>query len=98
MNLLQREVAKKYREMSLGKIIKELSDIKEILLFYPDTMKPERKISKSNDTQQRLYQILNLNEFALERIGQYILQSSKALLILYFRFLILLLVKVRINN
>jgi hypothetical protein len=32
-------------------------------------MKPGRKISKKNDTQERLYQILNLGEFAPEEIG-----------------------------
>jgi len=69
LNLLQREVAKKYQKMSLEKIPDKLSDIKEILLFYPDTMKPGRKLSRRVDIQEKLYQILNLGEFSPEEIG-----------------------------
>jgi len=69
LNLLQREVAKRYRKMSLEKIADKLSDIEEILLFYPDTMKPLRKLSKRDDIQEKLYQILNLGEFSPEKIG-----------------------------
>ena len=69
LNLLQREVAKKYRKMSLEKITDKLSDIEETLLFYPDTMKPVRKLSKRDDIQEKLYQILNLGEFSPEKIG-----------------------------
>ena len=49
LNLLQREVAKKYQKMSLEEIADKLSDIKEILLFYPDTMTPVRKLSNRDD-------------------------------------------------
>jgi len=69
LNLLEREVAKHYQKMSLAQIADKLSDIKEILLFYPDTMKPVRKLSKRDDIQEKLYQILNLKEFAPEEIG-----------------------------
>jgi len=69
LNLLQREVAKKYQKMSLERIIQELSDIEELLLFYPDIMKPVRKLSKRDDIQDKFYQILNLDEFAPEKIG-----------------------------
>jgi len=69
LNLLQREVAKKYQKMSLEKIADKLSDIEEILLFYPDTMKPVRKLSRKDDIQEKLYQILNLGEFNPEEIG-----------------------------
>ena len=66
---LQREVAKKYQKMSFEEIADKLSDIKEIPLFYPDTMKPVRKLSNRNDIQERLYQILNLGDFAPKEIG-----------------------------
>ena len=69
LNLLQREVAKKYRKMSLEKIADKLSDIEETLLFYPDTMKSLRNLSKRDDIQEKLYQILNLDEFSPEEIG-----------------------------
>jgi len=69
LNLLQREVAKKYQKMSLEKIADKLSDIEETLLFYPDTMKPVRKLSKKDDIQEKLYQVLNLGEFSPEKIG-----------------------------
>jgi len=69
LNLLQREVARYYQKMSLGKIADKLSDIKEILLFYPGTMKPDRKLSRRDDVQEKLYQILNLAEFSPEKIG-----------------------------
>jgi len=46
--------------MSLEKIADKLSDIKETLLFYPDTTKPARKLSKKDDIQEKLYQIVNL--------------------------------------
>jgi len=69
LNLLQREVARNYQKMSLDKIADKLSDIKEILLFYPDTMKPDRKLSRRDDVQEKLYQILNLAEFAPKEIG-----------------------------
>ncbi|GAH57549.1 unnamed protein product [marine sediment metagenome] len=55
--------------MSLEKIADKLSDIEEILLFYPDTMKPVRKLSRKDDIQEKLYQILNLGEFSPEEIG-----------------------------
>jgi len=55
--------------MSLEKIADKLSDIEETLLFYPDTMKPVRKLSKKDDIQEKLYQILNLGEFNPEEIG-----------------------------
>ena len=55
--------------MSLEKIADKLSDIKEILLFYPSTMKPVRKLSKRDDIQEKLYQILNLGEFSPEKLG-----------------------------
>jgi len=69
LNLLQREVAKKYQKMSLEKIADKLSDIEETLLFYPDTMKPVRKLSKKDGIQEKLYRILNLGEFTPEKIG-----------------------------
>jgi transposase len=69
LNLLQREIAKNYQKMSLEEITDKLSDIKESLLFYPDTMKPIRKLSKRDDVQQRLHQILGLGEFAPKEIG-----------------------------
>ena len=69
LNLLQREVTKHYQKMSLDKIAEKLSDIKEILLFYPNTMKPDRKLSKKDDVQEKLYQILNLAEFAPKKLG-----------------------------
>lgn len=69
LNLLQREVAKKYEQMNLEKIADKRIDIKKILLFYPGTMKPVRKLSKRDDIQERLYQILNLAEFIPEEIG-----------------------------
>jgi len=55
--------------MSLEKIADKLSDIKEILLFYPSTMKSVRKLSKRDDIQEKLYQILNLGEFSPKRLG-----------------------------
>ena len=69
LNLLQREVAKKYQKMSLEKIADKLSDIKETFLFYPDTMKPVKNLSKRDDIQDKLYQILNLGEVTPEKIG-----------------------------
>jgi len=69
LNPLQREVARHYQKMSLDRIADKLSDIKEILLFYPGTMKPDRKLSRRDDVQEKLYQILNLAEFAPEKIG-----------------------------
>lgn len=69
LSLLQREVAKRYQKMSLEKIADKLSDIKEILLFYPDTMKPDRKLSKRDDIQEKLYQILNPAKFAPKEMG-----------------------------
>ena len=69
LNLLQREVAKKYQKMSLEKIADKLSDIKEILLFYPYTTKLSSKLSRRDDIQEKLYQILNLGEFTSEEIG-----------------------------
>lgn len=69
LNLLQREVLKKYQKMSLERIIEELSDIEKLLLFYPDIMKSVRKLSKRDDIQDKFYQILNLGEFAPEEIG-----------------------------
>jgi len=69
LNLLQRGITKKYKKMSLEGIIEELSDIEELLLFYPNIMKPVRKLSKKEDIQEKLYQILNLGEFAPKEIG-----------------------------
>ena len=68
-NLSQREVAKKYRKMSLEKIADKLSDIEETLFFYPHTMKPVRKLSEKDDIQEKLYQVFNLGEFSAEAIG-----------------------------
>lgn len=69
LNFLQREVAKKYQKMSLKEIGGKLSDIEKTLFVYPDTMKPVRKLSKEDDIQEELYQILNLGEFSPEKIG-----------------------------
>jgi hypothetical protein len=55
--------------MSLEKIADKLSNIEENLLFYPDTMKPVRKLSKKDDIQEKLYHILNPGEFSPEKIG-----------------------------
>ncbi|MCD6471580.1 hypothetical protein J7K55_00400 [Candidatus Aerophobetes bacterium] len=49
--------------------LEELSDIEELLLFYHNAMKPGREISKRNNIQERLYQILNLSEFVPKKIG-----------------------------
>lgn len=64
LNLLRREVAKEYEKMSLQKILDTLSDIREILLFYPDKLKPIRQLSKTNNVQKRFYDILELDKFA----------------------------------
>jgi len=69
LKLLQRKATRKYQKMSLEEIAHKLSYIKGILLFYPDTMKPVRKLSKRDDIQERLYQILNLGEFVPKQIG-----------------------------
>jgi hypothetical protein len=64
LNLLRREVAQKYEKMSLQKILDTLSDVREILLLYPDKLKPIRDLSKRNNVQKRFYDILELDKFA----------------------------------
>ena len=54
--------------MSPEEIGEMLIGIKEPF-FCPDMMKPVRTLSKRDDIQEKLYQILDLDEFAPKEIG-----------------------------
>ena len=84
LNLLQKQTTRKYKKMSLEEIADKLSDVKEILLFYPDTMKPARKLSEKDDMQERLYQIQS-RQIRSQRIRAIHSATFEILLALCFR-------------
>jgi len=64
LNLLERELSMKSLNLSLLKTMHPLERIKEVILFYPQRMKAAKKISRRNEMQQRIYDVLNLKRYA----------------------------------
>jgi transposase len=71
-SLLQRELARKGEPLSINRMLEELGEIGETLVIYP--RRPGQKkfptatcLTQMSDLQQRLFSLLNLQQFVPEQ-------------------------------